>query len=152
MDKGHDVPAGVSTLTAVLIQILLVDMVFSIDSVITAVGISGVITVMVAAIVIAAGVMLVFSGAISRFVQKHPTMKILALAFLILIGVLLVIEGWNHDVVEENHLKNYAYFAMAFSFLVELVNIRFRRSPADPVKLHNQPTVSQIPEKPKPAH
>lgn len=142
MDKGHDVPAEVSTLTAVLIQILLVDMVFSIDSVITAVGISGVIPVMVAAIVIAAAVMLAFSGGISRFVQKHPTMKILALAFLILIGVLLVIEGWDHDVVEEHHLKNYAYFAMAFAFLVELVNIRFRRTPTDPVQLHNQPTVS----------
>jgi predicted tellurium resistance membrane protein TerC len=151
MDKGHDAPAGVTTLTAVLIQILLVDMVFSIDSVITAVGISGVIAVMVAAIIIAAVVMLVFSGGISRFVQQHPTMKILALAFLILIGVLLVIEGWNHDVVEQNHLKNYAYFAMAFSFLVELVNIRLRGT-KDPVKLHNQPTVSELPTTSKPSH
>jgi predicted tellurium resistance membrane protein TerC len=151
MDQGHGAPASVSSLAAVLVQIVLVDVVFSLDSVITAVGISGHLGVMVPAVIIAAGVMLIFSGGISRFVQKHPTMKILALAFLILIGVLLVIEGWNHEVVEENHLKNYAYFAMAFSFLVELVNIRFRRSD-DPVKLHNQPTVAEIPEGSKPAH
>jgi predicted tellurium resistance membrane protein TerC len=151
LDKGHDAPASVSTMAAVLAQIILVDVVFSLDSVITAVGISGHLAVMVPAVIIAAAVMLIFSGGISRFVQKHPTMKILALAFLILIGVLLVIEGWNHDVVEENHLKNYAYFAMAFSFLVELVNIRLRRS-TDPVKLHNQPTVADVPQSAKPAH
>lgn len=143
LDKGHNAPARVSSLTAVIIQILLVDVVFSLDSVITAVGVSGHLAVMVPAVIIAAGVMLVFSGGISRFVEKHPTMKILALAFLILIGVLLVIEGWNEAVVEENHLKNYAYFAMAFSFLIELINLRLRRTPSDPVKLHNQPTLPQ---------
>jgi predicted tellurium resistance membrane protein TerC len=93
---------------------------------------------MIVAILIAAGVMVVFSGGIARFVEKHPTMKILALAFLILIGVLLVIEGWNPEVIEENQLKNYAYFAMVFAFLVEIVNMRLRRS-EKPVDLHNRP-------------
>jgi predicted tellurium resistance membrane protein TerC len=144
LDKGHEASAKVTSLAAVIVQIMLVDVVFSLDSVITAVGISGHLAVMVPAVIIAAGVMLIFSGGISRFVEKHPTMKILALAFLILIGVLLVIEGWNEEIVEQHSLKNYAYFTMAFSFLVELVNMRLRRS-SDPVKLHNQPTVSEIP-------
>jgi predicted tellurium resistance membrane protein TerC len=132
--------AAAATLASVILQVVVIDMVFSLDSVITAVGISGNLPVMIAAIVIAAIVMLVFSGAVARFVERHPTMKILALAFLILIGVLLVIEGWNPEVVEENHLKNYAYFAMAFSFGVELVNMRLRR-PAEPVHLRNRPSL-----------
>lgn len=121
----------------IIAQIVVLDVVFSLDSVITAVGISGDLRVMIPAIIIAAIVMLVFSGAVSRFVEKHPTMKILALAFLILIGAILVIEGWNPEVVHEFGLKNYVYFAMAFSFAVELVNMRFRKGP--PVQLHNQP-------------
>ena len=121
---------------SVIIQIILVDIVFSLDSVITAVGISGHLAVMIPAVVIAAAV-------ISSFVEKHPTMKILALAFLILIGVMLVIEGWSPELAHELHLKNYAYFAMAFSFLVELVNMRLRPSSAHtpPVHLHNQPSL-----------
>jgi predicted tellurium resistance membrane protein TerC len=94
---------------------------------------------MIAAIVIAATVMVFFAGAVSRFVERHPSMKILALSFLILIGVLLVIEGWNPEVVHQHHLRNYAYFAMAFAFLVELVNIRVRGGP-EPVRL-NEPTM-----------
>jgi predicted tellurium resistance membrane protein TerC len=82
--------------------------------------------------------MVVFAGVIASYVERHPTMKVLALSFLILIGTLLVIEGWSPEVVHDYHLKNYAYFAMAFSFLVELVNIRVRGRP-DPVHLHNQP-------------
>jgi len=105
--------------------------------VITAVGISGNLWVMVPAVVIAAVVMLFFSGVIATFVERHPTMKILALAFLILIGTLLVVEGWNAEAVHDLHLKNYAYFAMAFSFGVELINMRVRRQ--DPVALRNQP-------------
>jgi predicted tellurium resistance membrane protein TerC len=147
-DKGR---AGAASMAAVLLQVMLIDMIFSLDSVITAVGISGNLPVMITAIVVAAGVMLVFSGAIARFVEKHPTMKILALAFLILIGVLLVIEGWNTEVVEENHLKNYAYFAMAFSFLVELINMRFRKTSPQPVQLHNQPSLPESKETPQPA-
>jgi predicted tellurium resistance membrane protein TerC len=137
-DRQEKTVARAATVASVIAQIIVIDMVFSLDSVITAVGISGQLPIMIAAIVIAAGVMMVFAGAISRFVEQHPTMKILALAFLILIGVLLVIEGWNPEVVHENHLKNYAYFAMVFSFLVEVVNMRFRRSEA-PVTLHNRP-------------
>jgi predicted tellurium resistance membrane protein TerC len=139
-DKEHKKVSAVSTMRSVLIQVLIVDLVFSLDSVITAVGISGVLAVMVPAIVIAAGVMLVFSGHIARFVEKHPTFKILALAFLILIGAILVIEGWNSEAVEDLHLKNYVYFAMAFSILVEVINMRFRASSPQPVQLHNQPT------------
>jgi predicted tellurium resistance membrane protein TerC len=131
------VKRAVSSMAGVLAQIVLVDLVFSLDSVITAVGISGVLPVMILAIVVAAAVMLFFSGPVARFVEEHPSMKILALAFLILIGALLVIEGWNPEIVEQYTLRNYAYFAMAFSILVELVNIRLRR-PA-PVQLHNRP-------------
>ena len=126
-----------STFTAVIIQIILVDLVFSLDSVITAVGISGHLPIMIVAVVLAAGVMLFFSGSVARFVKKHPTMKILALAFLILIGTLLVIEGWDEELAHQLHLKNYIYFAMAFSFLVELVNMNFRKA-SNPVELHRQ--------------
>jgi predicted tellurium resistance membrane protein TerC len=133
------VPSTVS-FTSVILQIVLVDIIFSLDSVITAVGISGVLPVMILAVVVAAGVMLFFAGAISAYVERHPTMKILALAFLILIGTLLVIEGWLPETAEQLHLKNYAYFAMAFSFIVELINIRLRGS--QPVHLHNQPTLA----------
>jgi predicted tellurium resistance membrane protein TerC len=137
-DREEKTVARAATTAAVIAQIVILDMVFSLDSVITAVGISGELPIMITAIVIAAGVMLLFAGAIAQFVEKHPTMKILALAFLILIGVLLIIEGWNPEAVQENHLKNYAYFAMVFAFLVEVVNMRFRRSDK-PVTLHNLP-------------
>lgn len=132
---------AIASFTAVIIQIVLVDIVFSLDSVITAVGISNHIEIMVTAVVLAAVVMLTFAGAISGFVERHPTMKVLALAFLILIGSMLVIEGWNAEAAHELHLKNYAYFAMAFSFLVEMVNLRMRKQAAEPVQLHNQPTL-----------
>ncbi len=137
-DREQRTVAKATTMVAIIAQIIIIDIVFSLDSVITAVGISGELPIMITAIVIAAGVMLVFSGAISRFVDQHPTMKILALAFLILIGVLLVIEGWNPEMVEEFSLKNYVYFAMVFAFLVEMVNMRFRKTD-HPVKLHNRP-------------
>jgi len=135
----HDRTAKVvASFAAVIVQIVIVDIVFSLDSVITAVGISGNMWVMVPAVLIAAAVMLIFAGSISRFVEKHPTMKILALAFLIMIGSLLVMEGWNHDLVKDYKLKNYIYFAMAFSFLLELINMRMRKN-SQPVQLHNQP-------------
>ncbi len=138
-DKGAIRKAA--TLAAVLAQIVLIDAVFSLDSVITAVGISGKLFVMIPAILVAAVVMLVFAGAVSRFVDKHPTMKVLALSFLILIGSLLVIEGWDPEVVHSFHLKNYVYFAMAFSFAVEMVNMRLRKS-TNPVRLHNRPSMN----------
>jgi predicted tellurium resistance membrane protein TerC len=106
----------------ILAQILLIDIVFSFDSVITAVGMSNQIWIMIAAVVAAAFVMMVFSRAVSVFVDKHPTMKMLALAFLILIGVLLVAEGLGHHID-----KGYIYFAMAFALAVEGVNIRMSK-------------------------
>jgi predicted tellurium resistance membrane protein TerC len=132
-----------SGFAGVIFQIILIDIVFSLDSVITAVGISGDMLVMVPAIVIAAVVMLVFAGSISRFVEKHPTMKILALAFLIMIGALLVIEGWNPELVHNYHLRNYIYFAMFFSIVIELINMRLRK-PVEPVKLHNRPPMPDV--------
>jgi predicted tellurium resistance membrane protein TerC len=137
--------ATAASFASVIAQIVMIDIVFSLDSVITAVGISGNLWVMVPAVLVAAGVMLFFAGAIGEFVEKHPTMKVLALAFLILIGTLLVIEGWNSEVVHQYHLRNYVYFAMAFSFAVELVNMRLRRA-ADPVHLHNRPSLEEAPE------
>jgi predicted tellurium resistance membrane protein TerC len=139
----HRISKATTTLGAVIVQIILIDVVFSLDSVITAVGIANNLTVMIAAIVLAAIVMILFAGSVSSFVERHPTMKMLALAFLILIGSMLVIEGWNPEAAHELHLKNYAYFAMAFSFGVEILNMRIRPKAAEPVKLHNQPTLPE---------
>lgn len=121
---------------AILVQILILDLVFSLDSVITAVGMAKEIWVMVAAMSIACGVMLVFSGPISAFVHRHPTLKILALSFLILIGVMLVVEGAGQHID-----KGYIYFAMAFAFLVEMLNLRLRKA-APAVELHEPPPVT----------
>ena len=115
---------------AVVVQIVLLDLVFSIDSVITAVGMARALSIMVAAVVIAVMVMLAFAAPISAFVERHPSVKILALAFLILIGVVLVADGMGQHIP-----KGYVYFAMAFSLGVELLNIRLRSRQA-PVKLH----------------
>ena len=106
----------------VLVQVAVLDIVFSLDSVITAVGMARELIVMVVAMVIAMGVMMFFAGAIGTFVHKHPTMKVLALSFLILIGVMLVAEGMGQHVA-----KGYIYFAMAFSFVVELLNLRVHK-------------------------
>lgn len=139
--EGHGhAQRAVATMGAVIAQILLIDIVFSLDSVITAIGISGELPVMITAIVVAAAVMIFFAERISTFVEQHPTMKILALAFLILIGSLLVIEGWNPEAAEQLHLKNYAYFAMAFSVLIEVINLRVRKR-GEPVQLHNRPSM-----------
>jgi predicted tellurium resistance membrane protein TerC len=115
---------------AVIIQILLLDIVFSLDSVITAVGMANQLAVMIAAVVLALGVMLKFAGIISDFVHKHPTLKMLALSFLMLIGMTLLAEGTHHHVN-----KGYIYFAMAFSFAVELLNLKMRKK-SKPVTLH----------------
>ena len=138
----HKVAREYASMAAVLGQILLIDVVFSLDSVITAIGIADEIWIMVVAIVTAAVIMIVFANRISEFVEQHPTMKMLALAFLILIGVLLMVEGWAHDLAEELHLKNYAYFAMAFAVVIELLNIQVRK-PVNPVQLHNRPHLEQ---------
>lgn len=133
-----------ATLGAVITQIVLVDIVFSLDSVITAVGIADSRAIMITAIIVAAIIMIAAAGAVSEFVKKNPTAKILALAFLILIGTLLVFEGWNPDLAHDLHIKNYAYFAMAFSAVVEFLNIRFRKNKSKPVELHNQPTIAEV--------
>ena len=116
---------------AVLVQILILDIVFSLDSVITAVGMARHLAVMIIAVVLAVGFMLVFAGNISGFIEKHPTLKILALSFLMMIGGTLVMEGFGQEV----H-KGYIYFAMAFSSVVEILNIRLRKKAATKVELH----------------
>lgn len=136
------VAPALATFTSVVFQIIVIDIVFSLDSVITAVGISGNLMVMIPAIIVAAALMLFSAGAISRFVERHPTMKMLALAFLISIGVLLVFEGWNPEAAHDLHLRNYIYFAMAFSLTVELLNMRLRGK-AEPVHLHNRPSLAE---------
>ena len=116
--------------TSVIIQILLLDIVFSLDSVITAVGMVNHIPIMIAAVVIALGFMLFFAGAISAFIERHPTFKLLALSFLILIGVALVAESFHREIP-----KGYIYFAMGFSVVIELLNMKLRKKP-QPVELH----------------
>jgi predicted tellurium resistance membrane protein TerC len=131
-EEEHEVPNAVS-FTAVITQIVLLDIVFSLDSVITAVGMANDIPVMIAAVVIAVGVMMFSAGPISRFVEEHPTVKMLALAFLILIGVTLIADGLGQHIP-----KGYIYFAMAFSVAVEFLNQRaahVARRKAAPVEL-----------------
>jgi predicted tellurium resistance membrane protein TerC len=133
-DDGHATNTKVrASFAAVIVQILLLDIVFSLDSVITAVGMADNIWVMVAAVVIALGVMLVFAGKISDFVNHHPTLKMLALSFLILIGVTLIGEGMGFHIP-----KGYIYFSMAFAFGVEMLNLKLRSKQAKqkPVELH----------------
>ena len=135
--EGAEEPAGTGKVVpkfgAIIGQILLLDIVFSLDSVITAVGMANQLGVMIAAVVIALGVMLRYAGAVSDFVHQHPTLKMLALSFLLLIGVTLVAEGTHQHVN-----KGYIYFAMAFAFGVELLNLRLRKKSA-PVALHEAP-------------
>ena len=127
---AHDEKPKSVSFAGVLVQIAVLDLVFSLDSVITAVGMAKEIWVMVAAVVIAVGVMMIFAGPVSSFIERHPTMKILALSFLILIGVMLIGESFGKHIP-----KGYIYFAMAFSLLVELINMRVRKG-AKPVEFH----------------
>jgi len=124
--------SGRGRFAAVLAQILVLDIVFSLDSVITAVGMANQLSVMIAAMVIAMLVMLVSMGAVAGFVERHPSVKILALAFLLLIGVMLVADGMGQHVA-----KGYIYVAMAFSLFVELLNLRYRKR-RQPVRLHGR--------------
>jgi predicted tellurium resistance membrane protein TerC len=133
-DDGHATTGRARvSFTSVIVQILLLDIVFSLDSVITAVGMADNLWVMIAAVVIALGVMLIFAGAISDFVNKHPTLKMLALSFLILIGVTLIGEGLHFHIP-----KGYIYFSMAFAFGVEMLNLKLRskQTKQKPVELH----------------
>ena len=134
-EEGRSSARVAPTFASVIVQILLLDAVFSLDSVITAVGLVQEIGIMVAAIVIAVVLMMVFAGPVSGFVERHPTVKMLALSFLLLIGVTLIVEGFDGHVP-----KGYVYFAMAFSMFVELLNLRARKPKMAPVKLH-QPYV-----------
>ena len=119
---------------AAIAQIILIDAVFSFDSVITASGTAKHVEIMIAAVVIAMIVMFLFSPKIAKFIDSHPTIKMLALSFLVMIGFILIVEGFDSEKAESLHLKNYVYFAMAFSFLVELLNMRLRKK--QPVAIH----------------
>jgi predicted tellurium resistance membrane protein TerC len=121
-----------SAFFSVILQIVLVDAVFSFDSILTAIGLADNVWVMIAAVVISMIIMMLFSGTISRFINKHPTLQILALAFLIMIGVMLVAEGFHQEIN-----KAYIYTAIAFSLIVELINMRLRKN-RQPVDLNNE--------------
>lgn len=131
--EHHTDSKAVVTFSGVILQILILDIVFSLDSVITAVGMADHIEVMIAAVIIAVIVMMLSAGAISEFVNKHPTVKMLALSFLLLIGVSLLAEGFDQHIP-----KGYIYFAMAFSVLVEMLNQKMNKG-KKPVHLHNLP-------------
>jgi len=128
--EGHASAKVAGAFWSVIFQIMLLDIVFSLDSVITAVGMVDEIQIMIIAVIVAAGVMIFAAGAISNFVDRHPTIKMLALSFLLLIGFTLIVEGLHQHIP-----KGYIYFAMAFSVFVELLNLRLRSSPAKPVNL-----------------
>jgi len=129
-EEHHGTARAAATFGAVIVQIMLLDVVFSLDSVITAVGMARQLWVMVTAVVLAVGVMLVSAGPISEFVNRHPTVKMLALSFLLLIGFSLVADGLGQHIS-----KGYIYFAMGFSVFVEMLNLRMRRG-GKPVELH----------------
>ena len=120
-----------ATLMSVILQIMVVDLVFSLDSIITAVGMVDDVRIMIAAVIGSVGLMMLFAGPIGRFVSDHPTIKMLALAFLVVVGVVLVAEGFGHHVP-----KGYVYFAMAFSLGVEMLNIHMRKKKARKVELN----------------
>lgn len=129
-EEGHASAAVKATFAAVIVQIMIVDMVFSLDSIITAVGMVDELPVMIAAVVASVGLMMLFAASIGRFVSAHPTVKMLALSFLVVVGVALIAEGFDHHVP-----KGYIYFAMAFSVGVEMLNLRLRKRAAKPVNL-----------------
>jgi predicted tellurium resistance membrane protein TerC len=128
--EGHASVRVGPSFANVMLQVLLLDVIFSLDSVITAVGMVDELPIMIAAVIIAAGLMILSAGPIGDFVERHPTIKMLALSFLLLIGFTLIVEGLHQHIP-----KGYIYFAMAFSVFVEMLNLRLRRVQA-PVKLH----------------
>jgi predicted tellurium resistance membrane protein TerC len=129
-EEGHGSARAASSFMSVIVQIMLLDIVFSLDSVITAVGMVDELWVMVTAVIISIGIMMLAAESISSFVHKHPTVKMLALSFLLLIGLSLLLEGFDHHIP-----KGYIYFAMGFSVFVEMINLRLRKVTM-PVKLH----------------
>ena len=133
-EEDESVKGKAHSFAGIIVQILILDIVFSLDSVITAVGMADHIEIMIAAVVIAVGIMMVSASAISDFVNNHPTVKMLALSFLLLIGVSLLAEGLDQHIP-----KGYIYFAMAFSVLVEMLNLKMKGKKKDPVQLRNTP-------------
>ncbi|MBI4847078.1 MAG: TerC family protein [Nitrospirae bacterium] len=134
-EEGHSSATVKAAFASVLIQIMFLDIVFSLDSVITAIGMASRVAIMVAAVVIAVAFMMLSASSISNFVEKHPTVKMLALSFLLLIGIALIADGLDLHIP-----KGYIYFAMAFSVFVEMLNLRLRRRYIPPVKLRHQYT------------
>ena len=132
-EHGGSARAVGATFGAVIAQVVVIDIVFSLDSIITAVGMVDRIEIMVSAVVVSVALMMAFAGAISRVVSDHPTIKMLALAFLFVVGVVLVADGFDHHIP-----KGYVYFAMAFSVMVETLNIRVRKRTERPVELHER--------------
>ena len=121
-EDGVEQSKGKVNVTGVLIQIILLDIIFSFDSILTAVGLTDMVLIMIIAVVLSIGIMMIFSKSISNFIQEHPSMEVLALGFLILIGFMLFLEGLHYEIP-----KGYIYFAVAFSLLIEMVNIRVRK-------------------------
>jgi len=111
-----------NTFASVILQIMVIDLVFSLDSIITAIGMVDQVEIMIAAVIVSVGLMMVFARAIGEFVSNHPSIKMLALSFLVVVGIVLIAEGFEHHVP-----KGYIYFAMAFSVCVEMLNIKFRK-------------------------
>jgi predicted tellurium resistance membrane protein TerC len=128
--EGHASAKVAANFVSVIIQIMLLDVVFSLDSVITAVGMSKELMIMIIAVIVAAGVMIFTSGPIGDFVEGHPTVKMLALSFLLMIGLTLILDGFGQEIP-----KGYVYFAMGFSIFVEMINLRVRDSHVKPVNL-----------------
>lgn len=133
--EGKNGNKPVTSMLNVVGQIIVIDTVFSFDSIITAVGLAKQVPVMIIAVVIAMIVMFLFAPRISDFIHKHPTLKMLALSFLVMVGAILIVEGWDAQKAHDLHLKNYVYFAMAFSFGVEMLNMRVRKGHGKPVEL-----------------
>jgi predicted tellurium resistance membrane protein TerC len=131
-EEGGAAAAVKATFAAVIVQIMVIDLVFSLDSIITAVGMVDDVRVMIAAVIVSVALMMLFASPIGRFVSDHPTIKMLALSFLVVVGVVLIAEGFDHHVP-----KGYVYFAMAFSLGVEMLNIRMRKRAARVVDLHS---------------
>jgi predicted tellurium resistance membrane protein TerC len=138
--EGHASSKVFASFWSVIIQIMLLDIVFSLDSVITAVGMANELMIMIIAVIVAAGVMIFASGPIGNFVEKHPTIKMLALSFLLLIGFTLIVEGLHQHIP-----KGYIYFAMAFSMTVELLNLRLREKASMPVNLREAYVAETVP-------
>lgn len=136
-EENHGMTSSAASFWSVIIQIALIDIVFSLDSVITAIGMANRLIIMAIAVVLAVAVMMWTSGAISSFIERHPTIKVLALSFLLLIGVMLIAEGLDLHIP-----KGYIYFAMAFSVFVEMINTRIRSRRTEPVKLRHSPKVA----------